>query len=75
MASDPKNPFEMIPHADTRADAIRALQVRLQAELLRAGAQWDESLAILRELITHRSPVSSGPAALTWYRSTYPPKD
>lgn len=66
--------FERLPNDETRPAAIRALQVALQAELLRAGALWDESLAILREAATHRRPFPGAAAAIAWYRSAYHPE-
>lgn len=66
--------FEALPADESRAVALRANQVPLQAELLRAGAQWEESLSILREMATHRRPFPSAEDALAWYRSTYHPQ-
>ncbi len=65
--------FARLPGDDTLARAVRALQVPLQAELLRAGAFWEESLAILREMVSHRRPFPSASEALTWYRQPYHP--
>ena len=65
--------FERLPTDETRPAAIRAQQVALQAELLRTGAFWEESLAILREAASHRRPFASAADALAWYRSTYHP--
>lgn len=67
------SPFAVLKADDTLAAAVRALQVALQAELLRAGAQWEESLAILREMVSHRRPFVSAAEALSWYRRTYHP--
>ena len=50
-----KSAFEKLPGDDTLAVAVRDLQVALQAELLRAGALWEESLSILRTLGDARS--------------------
>lgn len=52
---------------------IRGLQVGLQAELLRGGAYWEESLAVLREMTSHGKSFRDGAEALSWYRSTYHP--
>ncbi|MBI5444960.1 MAG: hypothetical protein HY900_27590 [Deltaproteobacteria bacterium] len=65
--------FERIPDDVTRPAAVRSAQVLLQAELLRAGAQWEESLAVLRELASHRRSFPSAAQALIWYRSGYHP--
>jgi hypothetical protein len=65
--------FERLPSDDTLARWVRAQQVALQAELLRAGAQWEESLSLLREMVSHRRPFSSAAEALAWYRKTYHP--
>lgn len=72
--SDAKNPFEKLPGDDTLPAAVRALQVPLQAELMKAGALWEESLAILGEMTTHRRPFPSAADALNWYRAPYHPK-
>jgi hypothetical protein len=68
-----KSAFEKLPGDDTLAKAVRALQVPLQAELLRAGALWEESLAILREMVSHTRPFPSAADAVAWYRSPYHP--
>ena len=73
MASE-KNAFQSLPGDDTLPSAVRSLQVPLQAELLRAGAQWEESLAILREMVSHRRALPSAEEALSWYRGTYHPE-
>ena len=72
--ADPKSAFGSLSSDDTLGASVRALQVPLQAELLRAGAQWEESLAILREMVTHRRPFPSAAVALEWYRSPYHPQ-
>ena len=72
--ADPKSAFGSLSSDDTLGASVRALQVPLQAELLRAGAQWEESLAILREMVTHRRPFPSAAEALAWYRSPYHPQ-
>jgi hypothetical protein len=69
-----KSVFENLPSDDTLSRTVRSLQVALQAELLRAGAQWEESLSILREIVSHRRPFPSAADALTWYRSSYHPE-
>lgn len=71
--ADPKCAFERLPGDDTLAAAVRSLQIALQAELLRSGAQWEESLAILREMVSHRRPFPSAADAVDWYRATYHP--
>ncbi len=68
-----KNPFAALTGDETLAAAVRTLQVPLQSELLRAGAQWEESLAILREMVSHRRPFPSATDALAWYRTPYHP--
>jgi hypothetical protein len=68
------NAFQRLPNDDSRPGALRALQVALQAELLRAGAQWEESLAILREMASHRRAFPSAAEALSWYRTAYHPE-
>ncbi len=65
--------FARLPGDDTLPRAVRELQVPLQAELLRAGATWEESLAILREMTTHRRAFPSAAEALAWYRKPYHP--
>ena len=65
--------FERLTNDESRPDAVRRLQVALQAELLRAGAQWEESLAILRETASHRNPLRSAAEAVSWYRGPYHP--
>jgi hypothetical protein len=65
--------FERLPDDATRPAAVRSAQVLLQAELLRAGALWEESLAVLRELASHRRSFPSAAQALNWYRSGYHP--
>ena len=65
--------FERLPTDESRPAAVRKLQVALQAELLRAGAQWEESLAILREASSHRSALRSAAEAVSWYRAPYHP--
>lgn len=65
--------FSRLPADDTRPTAIRFLQVALQAELLRTGALWEETFAILREAAAHRRPLRSAEEALNWYRATYHP--
>lgn len=72
MASE-STAFSQLPADDTRALAVRPLQVALQAELLRAGALWEESLAILREAASHGRPLGTAAEALAWYRTTYHP--
>lgn len=67
------NAFEKLPSDDTLAHWVRAQQVALQAELLRAGAQWEESLSLLREMVSHRRPFPSATEALAWYRNPYHP--
>ena len=67
------NPFAALAGDDTLAATVRALQVPLQSELLRVGAQWEESLAILREMVSHRRPFASAADALAWYRTPYHP--
>jgi hypothetical protein len=71
--ADGKSAFARIPGDDTMARVVRAHQVPLQAELLRAGAQWEESLSVLQEMVNHRRPFPDAPAALAWYRSPYHP--
>jgi len=71
--ADGKTTFEALPGDDTLPRAVRELQVALQAELLRVGAQWEESLSILKEMASHRRPFPSAAEALAWYRSTYHP--
>jgi len=71
--ADTKSAFESVPGDDTLPLAVRARQVPLQAELLRAGAQWEESLSILREMTHHRRPFPDAAAALAWYRNVYHP--
>lgn len=65
--------FEKLPSDDTLARLVREQQVPLQAELLRAGAQWEESLSLLQEMVSHRRPFPSAADALAWYRSPYHP--
>lgn len=65
--------FERLPNDESRPATVRALQVALQAELLRAGALWEESLSILREAASHRRSYASAAEAVAWYRSTYHP--
>lgn len=65
--------FERLPNDESRPGSVRRLQVALQAELLRAGAQWEESLAILREAASHRRALRSAAEALSWYRAPYHP--
>lgn len=65
--------FERLPSDDTLARCVRAHQVALQAELLRAGAQWEESLSLLREMVSHSRPFASAAEALAWYRNPYHP--
>lgn len=72
--TDGKSSFERLPGDDTLASSVRQLQVPLQAELLRAGAQWEETLAILREMVSHRRAFPSATDAISWYRSTYHPE-
>lgn len=72
--SEQKGAFERLSGDDTMPAAVRALQVALQAELLRAGALWEESLSILREMVSHRKPFRSAADALAWYRSAYHPE-
>jgi hypothetical protein len=74
MKPETKNSFMSLPSDDTLGASVRALQVPLQSELLRAGAQWEESLAILREMVAHRRPFPSAAKALAWYRSPYHPE-
>ncbi|MHB8766126.1 MAG: hypothetical protein ACYDA8_17555 [Deferrisomatales bacterium] len=62
------DPFGRLPGDDSLAAVLRARQVPLQAELLRAGAQWEESLGLLRELSQHRRTFPSASEALAWYR-------
>lgn len=71
--ADGKSAFQSLPGDDTLARAVRERQVPLQAELLRAGSQWEESLSILREMASHRRPFPSAAEALVWYRGTYHP--
>lgn len=71
--SEPTGAFAKLPGDDTLPAAVRSLQVPLQAELLRSGAQWEESLAILREMASHRRPFPSAADAVDWYRATYHP--
>ena len=66
--------FSRLPTDDTRPAAVRPMQVALQAELLRAGALWEESLAILREAATHGRLLRTAEEALAWYRTTYHPE-
>ncbi|MBI5014855.1 MAG: hypothetical protein HZB55_05110 [Deltaproteobacteria bacterium] len=61
--------FGALPNDETRPMVIRTLRVALQAELLRAGSLWEESLAVLREAASHRRHLPSAKAALAWYRS------
>ena len=68
------NAFEKLPSDESRAAAVRTLQVPLQAELLRAGALWEESLSILREIVSHKRRFSSAADAVAWYRATYHPE-
>ena len=72
--ADGKSAFERLPGDDTLAAAVRSLQVPLQAELLRSGALWEESLSILREMVSHRRPFPSAGEAVDWYRSSYHPE-
>jgi hypothetical protein len=72
--ADNGSAFKTIPDDVTRPAAVRSKQVLLQAELLRAGAQWEESLAFLRELASHRRSFASAAEALAWYRSGYHPE-
>ncbi len=72
--ADGKSAFERLPGDDTLPAAVRALQVPLQAELMEAGALWEESLSVLGEMVTHRRPFPSAADALTWYRTPYHPK-
>ncbi|GAB4246228.1 hypothetical protein [Deferrisoma sp.] len=65
--------FAQLPADDTLPRAVRERWVPLQAELLRAGAFWEESLAILREMVSHRRPFPSAAEALAWYRKPYHP--
>ena len=71
--SPTNNPFAALAGDDTLAATVRALQVPLQSELLRVGAQWEESLAILREMVSHRRPFPCAADALAWYRAPYHP--
>lgn len=71
--ADAKSAFDQIPSDEMMARAVRAQQVPLQAELLRAGAQWEESLSIMREMVNHRHPFPDASAALEWYRRSYHP--
>ncbi len=68
-----KSAFEKISGDETLASSVRQLRIPLQAELLRAGAEWEESLAILKEMINHRRLFGSAGQALAWYRSPYHP--
>jgi hypothetical protein len=68
-----KSAFEKLPGDDTLARAVRDYQVPLQAELLRAGAQWEESLSLLCEMVSHGKPFPSAGDALAWYRNPYHP--
>jgi hypothetical protein len=68
-----KSAFEKLPGDDTLAVAVRDRQVALQAELLRAGALWEESLSILREMVSHNHPFPSANDAVAWYRAPYHP--
>ncbi|WP_025321658.1 hypothetical protein [Deferrisoma camini] len=66
--------FARLPGDDTLPQRVRQMWVALQAELLRAGAYWEESLAILREMVSHRRAFPSAAEALAWYRqSAYHP--
>ena len=71
--ADGKNAFSTLPGDDTLARALRDRQVPLRAELLRAGAQWEETLAILKEMANHRRPFPEATEALAWYRGTHHP--
>ena len=71
--TDGKSAFGGIPGDDNMARVVRAHQVPLQSELLRAGAQWEESLSILREMVCHRRSFPDAAAALAWYRQSYHP--
>jgi len=71
--ADEKTAFARVPGDDTLAGVVRACQVPLQSELLRAGAQWEESLAILREMVSHRRTFLDAAAALEWFRGPYHP--
>ena len=65
--------FERITAEKPLAAAVQARWVPLQAELLRAGAYWEESLAVLREMVAHERTFPSAADALAWYRQTYHP--
>ncbi|GAB4266214.1 MAG: hypothetical protein Kow0092_18980 [Deferrisomatales bacterium] len=65
--------FEKLPGDHSLAETIRVLRVPLQAELLRAGATWEESLAVLREMVSHSRAFPSAADALAWYRAPYHP--
>ncbi|MDW7712296.1 MAG: hypothetical protein SCH98_17660 [Deferrisomatales bacterium] len=71
--ADGATAFERLPADDTLPRAVREYQVPLQAELLRAGAQWEESLCVLREMANHRKSFPSAADALGWYRAPYHP--
>ena len=73
IMADGTSAFQQLPGDDTLPGAVRALQVPLQAELLRSGATWEESLSILREVVSHRRPFPSAADAVAWYRGTYHP--
>lgn len=72
--AEEKSAFERLPGDDSLASAARALQVPLQAELMRAGANWEESLSIPREMVSHRRLFPSAADALAWYRAEYHPE-
>ncbi len=65
--------FDQITADRSLAEAVQARWVPLQAELLRAGAYWEESLSVLREMVSHGRTFPSAREALDWYRQTYHP--
>jgi hypothetical protein len=63
--------FDALPGDDSLPAAIRRLQVALQAELLRSGSQWEESLSVLQAMAAFRRPFPSAADALAWYRAQH----
>lgn len=62
--------FSRLKADESVAKTVRDLQVALQAELLRAGSYWEESLCVLREIANHGKTFPGATDALSWYRST-----